>query len=173
MSDVCVVCGAVIGDTAVFPNAWEATVKQRVCCSAACKDRFDLDVHWLPSRLPPPASPMDEGRLTSEAQRRLARGDAPVPIARELLCAGVPLSAIDHVLRMGEVRDGEAAGRAAGAASGAALVGAVTAGPLAALWALLRGDAQRRRAAAARDARRDAARGAVAAWQACWSLPSP
>ena len=60
------------------------------------------------SALEAAADPSGESRLMTEARRRLARGD----VVRELLCAGVSIDAIEHLLRMGEVHRHDARRRA-------------------------------------------------------------
>ena len=49
----CVVCDRAIGPQGPqYANAWERTRKRLPCCSPACAQAFDPDVHWIPAVLP-------------------------------------------------------------------------------------------------------------------------
>lgn len=144
----CVVCQAPVAEgQALYPNSWEATVKTRLCCSEACRQCFSVDEHWLPSRPPPLADGADESRLVAEARARMARGDDLRVIVRDLLCSGVTREAIEHLLRMHEVRGNDARRLSEAAAPVHLATKAVTSGPLAALFSLFRGEAKRAQAA--------------------------
>lgn len=100
----CVVCRAAIDrfEDIVYANAWEATLGERPCCSEECKAAFRADVHWLPAERPF-ASSEEAAKLVRLAVERMRRGDDPVVVVRELLCAGVPASSARHALRMLDV----------------------------------------------------------------------
>jgi hypothetical protein len=158
----------VLGD-ARYPNSWEATVKIRRCCSDVCVKRFEADAHWIPSQKPSPAESMEEGRLMTDARRRLDRGESDRVVARELLCAGISPDAIRHLLRMSEVRDAHARQTAEAVAVLSAAQTVVTSGPFVALLNFFRGDAKRARATGEAVQARDAVIEDLAAWAQCWS----
>jgi len=87
----CVVCGAAIADdkAAVFANPYERIRGFYACCSAACSERFDPDRHWIPARAPAPVSGSEETRLARAMAERLAYGDQPIIVIREMLVAGL------------------------------------------------------------------------------------
>lgn len=130
-----------------YPNSWEATVKTRLCCSEACRQRFSADEHWLPSRPPPLADGAEESRVVSEANARMARGEDLRVIVRELLCSSVSREAIEHLLRMHEVRGNDARRRSEAAAPVEVVGKALASGPLSALLSMFRGESKRTEAA--------------------------
>lgn len=85
----CVVCGAACASEH-YASTWERTRRRYPCCSPACAQRFDPDVHWIPARFPGPADDEEVGRLLGVGRRRLADGDRPLLVTRELLLAGLP-----------------------------------------------------------------------------------
>ncbi len=91
------VCGGAI-EAPRFANAWEKSRGAFPCCSEACATRFDPDVHWLPARAPAPLDDAEARRLISIASRRLARGDLPRVVVREMLLAGVPVAPLRGAL---------------------------------------------------------------------------
>lgn len=93
----CVVCGEPAREEH-HANTWERSRKRYPCCSPACAELFDEDQHWLPARFPEPATDDDVGRLTRVARKRIADGDRPVIIVRELLLAGVPVERVRGVM---------------------------------------------------------------------------
>jgi hypothetical protein len=91
----CVVCRAAVA-TAVYPNPYERARRIYACCSDACAQRFDPDAHWIPAQAPPALDPTDEARLMRVLRERLANGDRPTVVIREMLVAGLP----PHRLRL-------------------------------------------------------------------------
>lgn len=85
----CVVCGGEVLE-AQYANAWEASLKQHPCCSRACCEAFDPDVHWFPVVLPEALDEEEAARRVELGKRRIRQGDAPRLVARDLLLAGVP-----------------------------------------------------------------------------------
>lgn len=98
----CVVCGGAVGEP-VFANAWEKSRKVSACCSTACAQTFDPDVHWIPSTRPAPVDTMEEARLIRIHRERLRKGDQPDVVTRELLLAGVAPTAIRKLLTSTEL----------------------------------------------------------------------
>jgi hypothetical protein len=91
----CVVCEAPIVDGAAqYANAWERTRKRYPCCSPACAQAFDPDLHWLPAVLPEPAGHDEGRRLLGVLRARLQQGDQARVVVREMLLAGVAPEAI-------------------------------------------------------------------------------
>lgn len=85
----CVVCDGAVNGEPVYADAWERSRKRSPCCTPACADRFDPDVHWIPATLPAPAAGDERVRLRTLARQRLAALDLPRPVVRELLLAGL------------------------------------------------------------------------------------
>lgn len=164
----CVVCRAVVDDgSAVYPNTWEATTKSRVCCSAACRERYQPDAHWVPSRAPLP-SPAELARTMAHAQRRMTRGDNLRVIVRDLLCGGAGEDAVRHFLRMAGVRLDDAQ-RAVGMLAPVQVASSAFAlGPIGALVSLVRGEAKRERLARDAAAMVAAVEGDLTAWSSAW-----
>ena len=104
--DRCVVCGGAI-EAPRFANAWERSRGTFPCCGDACATAFDSDVHWLPARAPAPPDAIETRRLLALAVNRLAKGDLPRAIAREMLQAGVPIAPVRDALT--HARDAAAA----------------------------------------------------------------
>src|SRR5690349_15940271 len=92
----CVVCGAALADAAAarYANDWERVRKRYPCCGDACATAFDPDVHWLPAAAPAATDDAETERLGGVMRRRLADGDSPRVVTREMLLAGVAISAI-------------------------------------------------------------------------------
>lgn len=88
----CVVCGkALVAGQERYANSWEASVGERACCSEPCVGAFDADRDWMPSQKPPSLGEDEEHRLLTGGKERLARGDKPALVARDLLLAGSSL----------------------------------------------------------------------------------
>jgi hypothetical protein len=85
-------------ETPQFANAWERSRKIYPCCSAACASGFDPDAHWIPATEPVLVVPEEERRLLTTARTRLAAGDKPSVVVRELLVAGVSSTGIPFIL---------------------------------------------------------------------------
>lgn len=101
----CVVCdGPITAGSARYATAWESALQQRPCCGAACASRFDADVHWMPAAPPRPAASAESERLVEGARTRLAAGDRPRMIARDLLLAGVAPETVRHLITMASAR---------------------------------------------------------------------
>jgi hypothetical protein len=111
----CVVCQKPI-ETPQFANAWERSRKIYPCCSADCASRFDPDAHWIPATEPVLVVPAEERRLLATARTRLAVGDKPCVVVRELLVAGVSSTGIPFILA--EANAGAAANEKAARRSG-------------------------------------------------------
>lgn len=94
----CVVCNLPLSETH-FANSWEKARKLYPCCSAACAQSFDPDIHWLPSAHPECVDHHDEARLVGAARERLRAGDRPSIVVRDLLIAGVGPDGVRKVLR--------------------------------------------------------------------------
>ena len=77
-------------ETPRFANAWEKSRGAFPCCSDACATTFDADLHWLPARAPAPPDASETRRLLTLAVNRLAKGDLPRAIVREMMQAGAP-----------------------------------------------------------------------------------
>lgn len=77
------------GARTLYPNSWESSLGQRACCSTACVGSFDADLHWIPSRKPPPIDAREQDKLIAAAKVRLRNGDIDGVVARDLLLAGV------------------------------------------------------------------------------------
>ena len=168
----CVVCGSTVNPaSAHYPNSWEATVKTRLCCSETCRANFDVDRHWIPSCHPSPAQPGNESHLTTDARRRLGRGDDHRAVVRELLCAGVTVVAIEHMLRMGEVPLYDARRMAESAAPVEVVGKLLTHGPLSVLVALFRGESKRAAVEREANAAQSLAIADLDAWRAAWARP--
>ena len=73
----------------MFANPWERARKVYACCSEACARAFDPDVHWIPGNEPALAEADEDRRLLARARARLASGDRPTVVVREMLVAGV------------------------------------------------------------------------------------
>lgn len=101
----CVVCeGPITAGTERYATAWESALRQRPCCGGACASRFDADVHWMPAEPPTPATSAESERLVEGARTRLAAGDRPRMIGRDLLLAGVAPETVRHLITMASVR---------------------------------------------------------------------
>ena len=85
----CVVCGAPV-ETAVYPNPFERARRIYACCSDGCAQRFDPDTHWIPGQPPRALDAAEEAKLLRVFGERLANGDRPTVVVREMLVAGVP-----------------------------------------------------------------------------------
>ena len=85
-------------ETPHFANAWERSRKIYPCCSAACASGFDPDAHWIPSTEPVLVVPTEERRLLATARNRIAGGDNPSVVVREMLVAGVSSTGIPFIL---------------------------------------------------------------------------
>jgi hypothetical protein len=92
---LCVVCRAAVA-TAVYPNPYERARRIYACCSDACAQRFDPDAHWIPAEAPRALDAAEEARLLRVLRERLANGDRPAVLVREMLVAGLP----PHRLRL-------------------------------------------------------------------------
>ena len=86
----CVVCGRSIGGEPCFANSYERIRGLYACCSSACTSRFDPDRHWIPAAAPQPLEDDELARLSRVLRERLANGDRPVVVVREMLVAGLP-----------------------------------------------------------------------------------
>ena len=86
----CVVCGAAITGEPCFASSYERIRGIYACCSAACSARFDPDRHWIPAAQPKPLDDGELARLSRVLRERLANGDRPVVVVREMLVAGLP-----------------------------------------------------------------------------------
>jgi len=122
---ICVVCGAPVVE-AQFANAWERTRKVMECCSTACAERFDPDVHWMPS-VPPVPDASERRVLLQRTVVRINGGDDPSVVVREMLVAGVPPLELSRILgeaaRAAEVHDKVVIKRGVARAFFGALVG--------------------------------------------------
>jgi hypothetical protein len=98
MTLACVVCGAAIEGEGLYANTWERARQRYPCCSVGCCEAFNPDIHWLPAVSPEPAATDEQRRLLEVARARLEAGDNPSVITRELLLAGVAISALNKVL---------------------------------------------------------------------------
>ena len=85
---LCVVCGQTVG-APLFANAWEESLRLRACCSEACVDAFDPDVHWIPSVAPTLLDDDETDRTLDLGKARLRDGDDAGVVAKDLLIAGV------------------------------------------------------------------------------------
>jgi len=85
----CVVCGSPIAGEPCFANSYERIRGLYACCSSACSARFDPDRHWIPAAAPKPLDDRELARLSRVLRDRLANGDRPVVVVREMLVAGV------------------------------------------------------------------------------------
>lgn len=87
---LCVVCGETLdASRALYANSWESALGQRGCCSDVCVASFDADLHWIPSRKPPPIDADAQDKLLASAKVSLRNGDTGAVVARDLLLAGV------------------------------------------------------------------------------------
>ncbi len=93
----CVVCDGDISE-AQYANPYEKIRKLYPCCSAACAQTFDPDVHWMPAALPKPLDDADSVRMMRVLEERLAAGDSPIVVVRDILIAGIPPSRIRATL---------------------------------------------------------------------------
>ena len=114
---MCVVCRKPI-ETPHFANAWERSRKIYPCCSAECASGFDPDAHWIPATEPVLVVPTEERRLLATARSRIAAGDKPSVVVREMLVAGVSSTGIPFILA--EANAGAAAGAKVARRSGIA-----------------------------------------------------
>ena len=90
MATICCVCdGEIAAGGEKFANAWERTRGRLACCSDTCASTFNPDLHWLPSYRPQAAAEPESVRLIAVLRMRLADGDSPQVLTRELLLAGV------------------------------------------------------------------------------------
>ena len=111
----CVVCDANVETAKVtYANAWERAIGVHPCCSDACAQRFDVDIHWLPSFAPTRASDQEVRRLLGIARGRLVRGDHARMIVRDLLLAGVSPERVRDVIVVMGVRGAAAQREATG-----------------------------------------------------------
>lgn len=166
----CVVCRETTSiDAGFFPNMWEATVKQRVCCSKACVETFNADIHWIPSTLPLPTE--KESALIAEASRRVAKGDSLPPLVRELLSAGVQVSGVEHFLRMLQARHQYHQEIAASATVVSGVGRLLTHGPLSALLSLFRSSSEASSQEVEVLAIVDNAHLDIHSWCEAWGLP--
>lgn len=94
---ICVVCGTPVVERH-FANAWEASRKIYACCSTACTAGFEPDTHWIPSTVPPAATPDDEARLLRVCRERVRSGDRPSIVIREMLVAGIGIPGLRKTL---------------------------------------------------------------------------
>jgi hypothetical protein len=95
----CVVCHAPVDEgDALYKNSWEAARKRFACCSQACREAFDPDLHWIPSRIPDEPSETETAKLLRVVRDRLRSGDAPAVVVREMLVAGIPLPGLRKVV---------------------------------------------------------------------------
>ncbi|MFH0900618.1 MAG: hypothetical protein V2A73_08320 [Pseudomonadota bacterium] len=86
----CVVCGkATDAGQAHYSNPWEKARKRFPCCGETCAMAFDPQRHWIPAVLPPAAASDEQRRLLAVVRHRLADGDRPSVVIREMLLAGV------------------------------------------------------------------------------------
>lgn len=93
----CVVCGQPIGEPH-YANAWEQARKAFPCCSTTCAERFDPDLHWLPAVAPAVITGEEEVRLVKVSRERVARGDHPSVVVREMLVAGLSVMALRKIV---------------------------------------------------------------------------
>lgn len=95
----CVVCHAPVDEAnALYKNSWEAARKRFACCSQTCREAFDPDIYWIPSRIPDEASEAEAAKLLRVVKDRLRDGDAPTVVIREMLVAGVPPAGLRKVV---------------------------------------------------------------------------
>lgn len=86
----CVVCGVPLSATGIhYANAWEASLRQHPCCSPACGQQFDPNLHWMPAAAPAALADELAREPIEHAKRRLRDGDDSGLVARDLLSAGV------------------------------------------------------------------------------------
>jgi hypothetical protein len=83
----CVVCERPIQEPQ-YANPFEKIRRLYPCCSAACAQRFDPDVHWLPANAPARLETGDQQRMLRLLEERLAQGDRPTIVVRDMLIAG-------------------------------------------------------------------------------------
>lgn len=109
----CVVCERPIaaGDEH-YANTWEKSRKRYTCCSEACAQKFNPDIHWIPQVFPPPADEAEQTRLLGVSRARLYQGDLATVIVHEMLLAGVSPEALRRVLLSGYIASGKAEGDA-------------------------------------------------------------
>ena len=87
----CVVCGNPIVDgNESYASSFEKIRKMFPCCDSACTARFDPDQHWIPGRRPTELDDGERARMIRVLRTRLANGDNPTVVIREMLAAGLP-----------------------------------------------------------------------------------
>lgn len=93
----CVVCHAPVDEAnALYKNSWEAARKRFACCSQTCREAFDPDIYWIPSRIPDEASEAETAKLLRVVKDRLRDGDAPTVVIRRPSSLEAALANIDQ-----------------------------------------------------------------------------
>jgi hypothetical protein len=107
----CVVCDREIVE-AQYANPFEKIRKLYPCCSTPCAEKFDPDVHWLPAEPPKPADDAEATRMMRVLDERLAQGDSPTVVVRDILIAGIPPQRIRNTLARASIASAENHARA-------------------------------------------------------------
>jgi len=102
---LCVVCHAPVDEgNALYKNSWEAARKRLACCSQGCREAFDPDLHWIPSRIPNEASETETAKLLRVVKDRLRSDDVPTVVVREMLMAGAPSAGLRKLVNEATAR---------------------------------------------------------------------